>query len=94
MTRVERISYYEDILDRGEAAVKSLNEALEEFERLEPELKKLEKYYTGGQWRKDFESDEAGKLPADLKRGVLSEDAVYDLLTEIDALKEKLGKIK
>ena len=26
--------------------------------------------------------DEAGKLPADLKRGVLSEDAVYDLLTE------------
>ena len=25
---------------------------------------------------------EAGKLPKDLKRGVLSEDAVYDLITE------------
>ena len=30
----------------------------------------------------DFEDDEAGKIPRDLKRGVLSEDAVYDLLTE------------
>ena len=30
----------------------------------------------------DFEADEEGKLPADLKRGVLSEDAVYDLITE------------
>lgn len=28
----------------------------------------------------DFEADEAGLLPADLKRGVLSEDAVYDLI--------------
>ena len=30
----------------------------------------------------DFEADEAGKFPADLKRGVLSEDAVYDLIAE------------
>ena len=30
----------------------------------------------------DYEDDEAGKLPKDLKRGVLSEDAVYDLITE------------
>ncbi len=31
---------------------------------------------------KDFEADEAGKLPSDLKRGVLSEDAVYDLIID------------
>ena len=31
---------------------------------------------------KDYEADEAGKLPADLKRGVLSEDALFDLLEE------------
>ena len=30
----------------------------------------------------DYEADEAGKLPAELKRGVLSEDTVYDLITE------------
>ena len=31
---------------------------------------------------KDYEDDEAGKLPSDLKRGVLSEDLVYDLIRE------------
>ena len=42
-----------------------------------------------GQARKDplgnsrtQKSKRTGKLPADLKRGVLSEDAVYDLMTE------------
>ena len=35
-----------------------------------------------GQWLKDFEADEKGKLPANLKRGVLSEDGLYNLLAE------------
>ena len=39
---------------------------------------------------RDYEADEAGKLPADLKRGVLSEDAVYDLLSDYDALEKQL----
>ena len=88
MTRIERIERYEEILDSGSAAVKAFDKAAEAYLALQPELKKLEKYYTGGQWRTDLEADEAGKLPADLKRGVLSEDAVYDLLAEIDALKK------
>ena len=33
--------------------------------------------------------DEAGLLPPDLKRGVLSEDGVYDLLSEYDTLKKQ-----
>ncbi|MCR5094873.1 MAG: DUF4298 domain-containing protein [Lachnospiraceae bacterium] len=41
---------------------------------------RLEAYYTGKDWRYDFELDEAGLLPANLKRGVLSEDGIYDLL--------------
>ena len=32
--------------------------------------------------RKDYEADEEGKLPADLKRGILSEDALFDLLED------------
>lgn len=46
-------------------------------------LKVLETYYTGDQWLEDFERDERGELPADLKRGVLAEDTLYDLLTEM-----------
>jgi hypothetical protein len=41
---------------------------------------------------KDYEDDEAGKLPEDLKRGVLSEDAVYNLLTDHHELILRMSK--
>ena len=41
---------------------------------------KLEEYYTSQQWKDDFAMDEAGEFPDKLKRGVLSEDGIYNLL--------------
>lgn len=41
-------------------------------------------YLDSGTWAEDFARDEAGELPTDLRRGVLSEDAVYDALTGFD----------
>ncbi len=49
-------------------------------ERLAELIRALETYYTSSAWKQDFADDEAGLLPADLKRGVLSEDGIYDLL--------------
>ena len=46
------------------------------------DLRALETYYEGPLWRLDFESDEAGQIPDRVKRGVLSEDAIYDILNE------------
>ena len=43
----------------------------------------LTQYYHGGQWLQDYELDEQGLLPRELKRGVLAQDAVYDLLEHI-----------
>ena len=43
-------------------------------------LDALLEYYEGGQWQKDYALDEQGLFPADLKRGVLSEDGVYNFL--------------
>jgi len=54
----------------------------------------LEAYYNSPQWRKDFEADEAGKLPKDLKRGVLSEDGIYDLLSDYQCLKDQIRTIE
>ena len=48
----------------------------------------LEAYYTSPAWRTDFEADEAGLLPPDLKRGVLSEDGIYNLLEEYKRVEE------
>lgn len=47
-------------------------------------VKKLSDYYAG-EWLSDYELDEKGLLPKKLKRGVLSEDGLYDLLSEISA---------
>ena len=44
-------------------------------------------------WRKDYEADEAGTLPAGLKRGVLSQDALYDLLCEDRALLRRMAEL-
>lgn len=47
------------------------------------DIQALEEYYQTS-WLSDFEADERGELPDDLRRGVLSEDALYDLLHEAD----------
>ena len=50
------------------------------------ELAILKEYMESGQWQKDFEADEAGLVPRDLPREVLSEDALYNLLAEADEM--------
>ena len=82
MKQIERIEIMERYLNDSETAVRELDVALERYETIQHELKKLSDYYGSTLWIKDYEDDEAGKLPENLKRGVLSEDSVYDLLTE------------
>ena len=82
MEQIERIRDMESCLDASEKAIRELSEALSAYEEAQLQYRKLSDYYGSGLWRQDFEDDEAGKLPKDLKRGVLSEDAVYDLITE------------
>lgn len=50
-------------------------------------LQELTEYYDNGQWMADYEADEAGLLPPDLKRGILSEDGIYNLLFEIEQMR-------
>lgn len=49
-------------------------------------IETLKNYQESGQWLKDFECEEQGMLPIDLKRGVLSEDGLYNLLYEVEHL--------
>lgn len=79
MEQLERIRYMESILDRCREA---LNADPAQKKALTGQFEELISYYTSPLWLQDLDDDRTGKLPADLKRGVLSEDAVYDLLTE------------
>ena len=38
----------------------------------------LTEYYEGGQWLKDYEADEQGLIPSEVKRGILAQDTLYD----------------
>ena len=60
-----------------------IREQMERLNSLSSDIEKLQDYYEN-EWREDFEADERGELPKDLKRGVLSEDALFDLLEETE----------
>lgn len=87
MNAVNRIKAMEEKFDRALEAVASLDVALENFKAAIPEVEELDAYYESDLWRRDFEADYAGKLPCDLKRGILSEDGIYNLLTDYQRLK-------
>lgn len=91
--RIRRVERYENSFDSITEAVRNLSHALDGFEDIQSGIEALEKYYTGGQWLKDFEADEKGLFPPDMKRGVLSEDAVSDLLDEIKKLKARCSSL-
>ena len=93
MDQIERITYMEQMLDEATEAVSSLSEALEKYSTVQDKLQELAVYYSSKQWRQDFDDDSAGKIPSNLKRGVLSEDAVYNLLSDITDLKERLKEL-
>jgi len=81
--QIGRISFYEDLLTQAEQALagepSSESTAPEEADLAE-KIRKLDSYYGSPEWKEDLEADEAGLLPADLKRGVLSEDGIYNVL--------------
>lgn len=79
---IARIEAMERCFDILQAAVKRDPAAVNRpvFAAL---LRQLMRYYEGGQWLQDYHLDEAGLLPPTLKRGVLSEDGVYNFLTEL-----------
>ncbi len=72
--QIRRVRKMEALLDEVLAS--------KDKEKVKPKLKRLFAYYFGQKWRKDFEADEKGLFPQDLKRGVLAEDTLYNLYTE------------
>jgi len=93
MNQIERITYMEQILDETAEAVSSLSEALEKYSAVQEKLQELISYYSSEQWRQDFDDDSAGKIPSNLKRGVLSEDAVYNLLADVTRLEDQMKEL-
>ena len=81
---IKRVQWMEFYFDTLQEAVRRIPDALREDGPLKEMLMCLIDYYESGQWMEDYRCDEQGKLPKDLKRGVLSEDGVYNFLSDIE----------
>lgn len=83
LLRVERM---ERCLDAVTEAVALRGRAALEDAAIREQVQMLEEYQDSGLWRQDYEADERGELPTNLKRGVLSEDGLYNLLCDLREL--------
>ena len=85
-TLITRIKEMEDRYHEVTRVLGELDMAIEEYNDFKDELATLKDYMESGQWKKDFEADEAGLVPKDLPREILSEDGLYDLLSGADKI--------
>ena len=93
MEQIERIKTMEQHLDHASQAVMKLSAALDDYAEVLTSIRELEKYYGSDDWKQDFADDEQGLLPQDLKRGVLSEDGIWNVLTDSRDLNTRMKEI-
>ena len=86
MEQLERIRYMERLFDFALEAMKESPMSHDKYAMVKEAITTLSAYYGSDEWRKDYADDEAGFLPKNLKRGVLSEDGIWNLLSDWDAL--------
>lgn len=87
--QIERIREMELRMERVAKIVEELMTALSHFKALDDDLEVLDQYYGSDEWKQDLAADEAGRLPRDLKRGVLSEDGLWNLLSEVREMNKR-----
>lgn len=82
MAEYNHLEKYENILNSQNEILENLNKALDDLENKFGEFNELVDYYYSEQWSNDLEDDEQGLIPENINRGVLSEDGIYDMMTE------------
>ena len=87
LLQIERIKWMEQRFNNALAAIK--DESAASLKAIKEDVAELSKYYGSELWKLDYAADEAGKLPPDLKRGVLSEDGIWNLLSDFRDIQKK-----
>lgn len=90
---IVRVRKMEEDFNLLREVIDTLDGALYDYEAVQRRIKRLSDYQESGQWLKDFEADERGELPKDMLRGVLSEDALDDLLNDVTSIHARLDSL-
>ena len=88
LLQIERIKWMEQRFNKALAGIKDGSAV--SLKAIEEDITELSKYYGSELWKQDFAADEAGILPPDLKRGVLSEDGLWNLLSDYREIQETM----
>ena len=86
LLQIERIKWMEQRFNKALAAIK--DRSADSLKAVKEDVAELSKYYGSELWKLDLAADEAGKLPPDLKRGILSEDGIWNLLSDYREIQE------
>ena len=90
MEQIARIRHMEQLFDLAKEAMEEVMMSLETYEKAQEAIAVLSEYYGSKEWKQDYADDEAGLLPKDLKRGVLSEDGLWNLLSDWQEAKTRI----
>lgn len=93
MKQLQRITTMENVLEEIQQTLLSLAEVLEKYSHLQGKIQILSNYYGSNEWKQDYADDEQGKLPTTLKRGVLSEDGIWNVLQKNKELLHQMKEI-
>ena len=85
---VKRIKELESVFDEVSKTLKEEPIKLSDTE-YQNKIKILVDYLDSGMWLKDYELDEKGLIDQSVKRGILSEDGLYNLIFEIQEFIQK-----
>lgn len=78
---LENIKEMELLLNQLDEKMNQAEVFLSQWNEMQTQFKTLIEYYHSPQWMSDYEASNNGKIPKEISCGVLSEDAVYNLIT-------------
>lgn len=90
---IARVRKMEDDFNMVRDIMDDMEMAVYNFEAVQRRIERLFHYMEDGQFLKDFEADERGELPKDMERGVLSEDALDQLLVDVTLMRNRLKEL-
>ncbi len=92
MKVLDRIKENEERLDKIIFTIKELEKSIENLKSNQENIILLNKYYESTFWLKDKDAYESKKIK-NIKAGVLSEDAIWNMNEELKELSQELSKI-